>query len=94
MERRVAQHGNADYSADDVAKLEVGLLGLIFDHHPEHLTAAELIERMAPVDPRYRNEDEAVERAIRALQDSDLVNEVDGVIVPTRAALHFDELPF
>jgi hypothetical protein len=85
--------GKALHPADDVAKLEVGLLSLIFDLHPEHLTAAELADRMTPVDPRYGDDDEAVEHAIRRLQHSELVSEMDGVIVPTRAALRFDELP-
>jgi hypothetical protein len=87
-------HMERAHPADDVARIEVGLLSLIFDLHPEHLTAAELVDRMTPVDPRYRDEDEAVEQAIRRLQQSELVSEMNGVIVPTRAALHFDELPF
>ncbi|HEX6689047.1 MAG TPA: helix-turn-helix transcriptional regulator [Solirubrobacterales bacterium] len=85
---------DAPESADEDMAIEVGLLSVIFEAHPEHLSAAELVRRMMPVDPRYRDEDGAVERAIRSLQHSELVRETNGVIVPTRAALRFDELPF
>jgi hypothetical protein len=87
-------------SADGVKELhedggiEVGLLILIFELHPEHLPAAELIRRMQTANPGEGDETEAVERALRRLQHSELVREANGVIVPTPAALHFDELPF
>jgi hypothetical protein len=86
--------GKAPHPADDAARLEVGLLSLIFDLHPEHLTAAELVDRATPADSSLGDEGEAVRRAIRRLQQSELVSEENGVVVPTPAALHLDELPF
>jgi hypothetical protein len=74
--------------------IEVGLLALILELHPEHLSAADLIRKMEAGNPRNSNEAKAVERALESLLDSELVIEADGVIAPTKAALRFDELPF
>lgn len=81
-------------SAEQVARIEVGLLVEIFDAHPQHLTAAELLGRMEAADPSNRDEEGAVERALGRLQQAGLVSEANGAIIPTPAALHFDELPF
>jgi hypothetical protein len=80
--------------SDENMAIEVGLLTVIFEAHPEHLTVAELERRMMAFEPCHRDEDGAIMRAIRSLQHSKLLSEANGVIVPTRAALHFDALPF
>jgi len=81
-------------AGDEAGTIEVGLLTLIFDLHPEHLSAAELVRRMEATDRGEGGKAEAAERALGRLRHAELVRETNGVIVPTRAALHFDQLPF
>jgi hypothetical protein len=82
------------HPVDDVAvaRIEVGLLSLIFALHPKHLTADELIHRAKSGDPQGKERN--YERALSRLKDTELICEANGLIAPTPAALHFDELPF
>jgi len=76
-------------------QVEAGLLFLVLDLDPEHLTVAELGRRMAPADPRRREEESvAVERAVGRLKKVGLLTELNGRVVPTPAALRFNELYF
>lgn len=79
-------------NAEEEGRIEVGLLSLVFELYPESLPADELIRRAMGADPEA--EEEAYERALRRLRHADLVRETNGRIIPTRAALHFDQLPF
>ncbi len=77
---------------DEERNIEVGLLSLVLELYPERLSAGELIRRTMAADPRAK--EEAYQRALRRLRHADLVRETNGRIIPTRAALHFDQLPF
>ena len=75
--------------------VEAGLLFLVLDLDPEHLSVAALAQKMMAKDPRRRDEEmEAVARAVASLKEVQLFSERDGKIVPTRAALRFNALYF
>jgi hypothetical protein len=76
----------------DVTNIEVGILSLLFDVFPERLAADELIRRTMEFDPLGSVED--YKQALRNLRRAQLVRETNGCIIPTKAALHFDRLPF
>jgi hypothetical protein len=77
----------------NVANIEVGMLSILFELYPEkRLTVEDLIRRAMEADPQGKVED--YEMALRSLRHAELVRETNGCIVPTRAALHFDQLPF
>jgi transcriptional regulator with XRE-family HTH domain len=79
---------------DEEANIEVGLLTLIFDLHPKHVTAEELIREARPKDGRVIDDEDVMQRGLDRLRRAELVREKDGLIEPTPAALHFDRLPF
>lgn len=74
-------------------RIEMGVLTTVLDLHPEHVSAAELTRRLVLTDPRV-NDMRAVERGLGRLVDAELLQEVGGRIAPTRATLHFSQLPF
>ncbi|HEX3173044.1 MAG TPA: hypothetical protein VHQ43_02350 [Solirubrobacterales bacterium] len=70
--------------------IQQGLLVTILGLHPEHLTADELVLKMATgPDPGER---EAIKQAIRDLSRSGLLRSPDGVVEPTHAAVRTDEV--
>jgi hypothetical protein len=74
------------------ARVESALIQRVLDLHPTRVTAAELIRDLAGEDADFGARD-AVERAIRELTGAGLLHRTeDGLITPTRAALHFGEL--
>jgi len=66
-------------------KLERAALGQLLVHHPAIYTLAELARELD-------EDDVAVEDALAALARAGLVNRWEGFVVPSRAALRFDEL--
>ena len=77
----------------DAEQVEAGLLFLVLELDPEHLTLAELTQRMSADAPRRRREEaSAVDHAVASLREVGLLSERDGRIVPTRAALRFNAL--
>lgn len=79
----------------DAEQVEAGLLFLVLELDPEHLTLAELTQRMSGDDPHRREKEAgAVDRATASLQEAGLLSERDGKVVPTRAALRFNALYF
>ena len=79
----------------DAEQVEAGLLFLVLELDPEHLTLAELTQRMSG-DDRHRRKKEAgaVHRAAASLREAGLLSERDRKIAPTRAALRFNALYF
>ncbi len=74
------------------AQVESVLLQRVLDLHPTHVTAAELVRDLAGEDADFGARD-AVERAIRELIGAGLLHRTeDGLVMPTRAAVHFGEL--
>jgi hypothetical protein len=74
------------------ARVESALLQRVLDLHPTRVTAAELIRDLAGEDADFGARD-GVERAVRELTGAGLLHRTaDGLVTPTRAALHFGEL--
>ena len=74
------------------ARVESALLQRVLDLHPIRMTNAELVRDLAGEDADFGARD-AVERAIRELTGSGLLHRgADGLVTPTRAAIHFGEL--
>ena len=72
--------------------IEAGLLTIAFDLHPDRVSADDLIRRALAADA-HSTEELAIEQGLERLKEAELLQEVDGRIAPTRAALHFDRLP-
>ncbi|MBS1884868.1 MAG: hypothetical protein JSS97_18120 [Actinobacteria bacterium] len=74
------------------ARVESALLQRVLDLHPTRVTAAELVRDLAGEDADFGSRD-AIERAIRELAGAGLLHGTeDGLVTPTRAAVHFGEL--
>lgn len=72
----------------DTAKVEAVMLEIVAELHPRHLTDDEL-SRQIVGDPGDSREIGTAVEAIRNLRESDLLHDRDdGVVEPTRAALH------
>lgn len=74
-------------TAGEDATLESALLQLLLALHPTALTFEEIVRELG------EEEDlDAVERAVRDLDAAGLLRRSDNLVLPTRAALRFDEL--
>lgn len=78
-------------TAANDAKFEAAVLGQLLALHPVQLTLDELLLAVA-VDPGDFTQRDAVERAVRELQAAGLLRQSGELILPSRAALRFDEL--
>lgn len=74
-------------TADADATLESAILQLVLALHPATLTLVELTRELGEAEDA-----EAVERAIRDLSAAGLLHRGGDLVLPTRAALRFDEL--
>ena len=86
--------GDADNLTNegDDARIESALIQRVLDLRPARLTDEELIRDLAGEDADFGARD-GVERAIRELSGAGLLRRGDdGLITPTRAAIHFGEL--
>jgi hypothetical protein len=70
---------------------EAAVLRRLLDLHPAQLTRAELVREIAGEEPGFAERD-AIERAAVDLGAAGLVHLRDDFVLPTRAALRFDEL--
>lgn len=77
-------------AAEDAAT-ESAVLQQVLDLHPAQVTVAELVREVAGERLGFAERD-AVERAIRDLAGVGLLHHHDAFVVPTRAALRFNEL--
>jgi hypothetical protein len=74
------------------ARVESALLQRVLDLHPTRVTGEELVRDLAGEDPDFGSRD-GVERAIRELTGAGLLHRTDdGLVTPTRAAIHFGRL--
>lgn len=71
--------------------MESAVLQQLLVLHPVQLTLAELAREVTD-DPEQFAQRDAVERAVRELAAAGLVHRGNDFVVPTRAALRFDEL--
>ena len=77
--------------ADVDAVVESAVLQQLLALHPMQVTFEELLREIA-AEPEDFAEHDAVERAVRDLAAAGLVHRNNEFIVPSRAALRFDEL--
>jgi len=75
----------------DDATTEAAVLRQLLALHPVQLTREELVREVAGDSDEFAATD-AVERAIRELSATGLVHGSGDVVLPSRAALRFDEL--
>lgn|GEM_PF-3146828 len=74
-------------------QVEAGLLFLVLELEPEHLSLPELTRRMSAKAPRRRaREAGAVAGAAASLIEVGLLSQSDGRIAPTPAAIRFNAL--
>jgi hypothetical protein len=85
-------HGENLTNENEDARVESALLQRVLDLHPTRVTTAELIRELAGEDAGFGARD-AIERAIRELAGAGLLHRSeDGLLTPTRAAIHFGAL--
>lgn len=77
-------------AAEDVAT-EAAVLQQVLVDHPAQVTIGELVRELTSDSADFAERD-AVERAIRDLTGAGLLHRNDAFVVPTRAALRFNEL--
>jgi hypothetical protein len=73
------------------AATESAVLQQVLDLHPVLVTAAELVREIGGESPGFAERD-AIERAIRDLIGAGLLHSHEALLLPTRAALRFNEL--
>jgi hypothetical protein len=76
--------------AEDAAT-ESAVLLRILDLHPAQLTLAELVRDVGGEGAGFRERD-AIERAVRELTGAGLLHRQGEFVLPTRAALRFNQL--
>jgi hypothetical protein len=77
--------------AEEDATFEAAVLQQLLALHPTQITFGELL-RVMTVDSGDFAQRDALERAVRDLAASGLLHRNGDVVLPSRAALHFDEL--
>jgi predicted transcriptional regulator len=77
--------------AEEDATVESAVLQQLLALHPTLVTVEELMREIAPEPGDFSGRD-AVERALRDLAAAGLVHRNDDFVLPSRAALRFDEL--
>jgi hypothetical protein len=70
---------------------EAAVLQQVLAIHPNPVTVAELVDEIAGKGCDFVQRD-AVERAARGLAGCGLLHLIEALVLPTRAALRFDEL--
>lgn len=73
------------------AATESAVLQQLLALHPIQVTAAELLREVGGESPTFGERD-AIERAVRDLTGAGLLHRHQAFVVPTRAALRFNEL--
>jgi hypothetical protein len=77
--------------AEDDARTEAAVLRWLLALHPAQITFAELLREVCEEPEDFAQRD-AIERAVRDLVAAGLVHRHGEFVVPSRAALRFDEL--
>jgi DNA-binding IclR family transcriptional regulator len=81
----VDDRGNIRSTTEEDAALESALLQQVLALHPAAVTIGELARELG-------ESDDALGRAVRDLVAAGLLHRSDALVLPTRAALRFDEL--
>ena len=82
--------GNIRSNAGDDAATESAILQLVLALHPTAVSFEELVRELGG--DRDARERDAIERAVRDLVGVGLLHRNESLLLPTRAALRFDEL--
>jgi hypothetical protein len=77
--------------AEQDARAQQTLLGLVLLEHPAQLSVSELVLALSE-DPEDFGQRDLVQRAVRDLASVGLLHHQGGAVRPTRAALRFQEL--
>lgn len=77
-------------TAGDDAATESAILQLVLALHPASVSFEELVREVSG--GRGQGELDAIERAVRDLAGAGLLRRSESTVLPTRAALRFDEL--
>jgi hypothetical protein len=77
--------------AEEDAAVEAAVLRRLLALHPVQITFAELLRELA-VEPDDFARHDAIERAVHDLAAAGLLHRRDEFVIPSRAALRFDEL--
>lgn len=77
--------------AEQDAVIEAAVLRQLLALHPAQLTVEEVLREIAD-DPGDFAQRDAIERALRELAAAGLLHRNGDVVLPSRAALRFDEL--
>jgi len=78
-------------TGEEDAATESAVLQQVLALHPTVVTVAELVRELGENSGRFAAND-AVERAVRDLTGAGLLHRNESFVLPTRAALRFDEL--
>lgn len=78
-------------TAEQDRATESAVLQQLLALHPTAVTLDELMRELGAGEDRFGERD-AVERAVRDLASAGLVHRADPLLLPSRAALRFDEL--
>jgi len=73
------------------AAVESAVLQQLLALHPIQVTVSELVREVGGQAPTFRERD-AIERAVRDLTGAGLLHGEEAFVIPTRAALRFNEL--
>jgi hypothetical protein len=77
--------------ANEDAATESAVLQQVLAFHPVQVNVAELVREVGGESPDFAERD-AIERAVRDLTGAGLLHDHDRFVIPTRAALRFNEL--
>jgi hypothetical protein len=87
----VEQTNDIRKTADEDRAEESAVLQHVLALHPTAVTIEELVRELDPGRDSFSERD-AVERAVRDLAGAGLLHDRESLVLPTRAALRFDEL--
>jgi hypothetical protein len=87
----VAHKDDIRMTAEEDRAEESAVLQHVLALHPAAVTIEELVRELDPDRDSFSQRD-AVERAVRDLAGAGLLHRSDALVLPTRAALRFDQL--
>ena len=91
MQAGVERRDDIRKTVDEDRAQESAVLQHVIALHPTAVTVEELIRELDPSRDSFGRQD-AVERAVRDLAGAGLLHRSESLVLPTRAALRFDEL--
>ncbi|HEY0391308.1 MAG TPA: hypothetical protein VGC63_06320 [Solirubrobacterales bacterium] len=87
----MGQRDDIRKTVDEDRAQESVVLQHVLALHPTAITVEELVRELDPDQDSFGQRD-AIERAVRDLAGAGLLHRSDSLVLPTRAALRFDQL--